>query len=383
VVRRRPLAVGGPSAHDAIVNQLCARLGIDAPIIQSGMGGVAGPNLAADVSAAGGLGIVGALMVPPDVVREHIRHVRSCTDRPFGVNIWLHEELLPPRRPDELDQGLVGRVQDTLNAMRVDRGLPPASGPPGALPDLIGATIDMVIEERVPVFSAGLGIPSTELVRRFHDVGTTVMAMVVDVDDALEAVRRGVDVVVAQGAEAGGHRSVGSKPSRTDAEGLGAIVLLPAVRDAVGSDVPVVAAGGIADGRGIAAAIVLGADGVLLGTRFLATVESAADEGWKKAVMAHDRPTGLTDSFTGQWARTLRNEYAQRYDEAAPGTLPSLLQVSAAGDIFAAARERHDVEMMPMYAGQSARLIDELSPAGELVRQLTDDAERILGRSIR
>jgi NAD(P)H-dependent flavin oxidoreductase YrpB (nitropropane dioxygenase family) len=160
------------------------------------------------------------------------------------------------------------------------------------------------------------------------------------------------------------------------------MVLVPAVRDAVGPDVAVAAAGGVADGRGVAAATVLGADGVLLGTRFVATVESTADAAWKQALLAHDRPTVLTDALTGQWARTLRNDYVERYDRAAPGTLPSLLQSTAAGDIFAAGRSQGDVEMMPLYAGEGANLIHDLPTAADVVRQVVAEAELVLGRPV-
>jgi nitronate monooxygenase len=365
------------------MNQLCSRLSIDVPILQSGMGGVAGPDLAAAVSDAGGLGILAALLVAPEDLRAQIHELRSRTDRPFGVNIWMHDELAPPVRPEDLDAALVGRVQGTLNEIRRDRGLTAVTGPPGPIPDLVAAAIDVMIDERIPVFSAGVGLPSAELVDRFHAAGTMVMAMVVDVPDALEAVERGVDVVIAQGSEAGGHRSVGSKPSRIDANGIGTIVLVPAVRDAVGPGVAVAAAGGIADGRGVAAAIVLGADGVLLGSRFVATAESRAHAVWKEALSADGRSTVLTDAMTGQWARTLRNHYVDRYDRAGPGTLPSLLQASAAGDIFAAAREHGDVETMPLYAGDSARLIHDLPTAAAVVGQLVADAEAALGRPLR
>jgi nitronate monooxygenase len=256
------------------------------------------------------------------------------------------------------------------------------SAPPMPTPDLIPDAIDVMVDERIPVFSAGVGLPSAELVDRFHHVGSTVMAMVTDVDDAVAAVERGVDVVVAQGSEAGGHRSVGAKRPRERAAGTGTVVLVPAVRDALGPEVPLVAAGGIADGRGVAAALVLGADGVLLGTRFVATVESTAADVWKQELLSHQRPTVLTDVFTGQWGRTLRNRFVDRYEAAGTGTLPSLLQMGAASDVFAAARQAGDPEAMPLWGGESARLIGDLPPAAAVVRQLVDEAQQALGRPL-
>lgn len=356
------------------MTRLTARLSIEVPVVQSGMRGVAGPDLAAAVSNAGGLGILAALMVAPDALHEQIAAVRRRTDRPFGVNVWLHDELRPPPTPDSLAKDHVERVQEVLNGLRARLGLAPPSGLPAPVPDLLDDALDVLVDERIPVFSAGVGLPTAELVERFHEVGTVVMAMVTTVEDAVEAVARGVDVVVAQGAEAGGHRSIGAKGPRAAAQGTGSMVLIPAVRDAVGSDVVVVAAGGIADGRGLAAAMVLGADGVLLGTRFVATAESLAHPEWKQAILAGVRPTVVTDAISGQWARTLQNDFVTHVDAAGVEPLPGLLHLNAAGDIFAAARSRSEVELMPLYAGDSARLIHDAPSAAEVVRQITVEA---------
>lgn len=363
-------------------DRLCRRLGLDVPVVQSGMGGVAGPDLAAAVCEAGGLGILAALRVPPDRLREQIRDLRSRTGRPFGVNIWLHEELRPPVDPADLDPGLVAEVQAALDQVRARLDLPPASGPLDPVPDLVDAAIEVMVEERIPVFSAGVGLPDAGLVERFHEVGAAVMAMVVDADDARLAVELGVDVVVAQGLEAGGHRSVGTKRPAGASVGTGTISLVPAVRDAIGGEVPLVAAGGIVDGRGLAAALVLGADGVLLGTRFVATAESTADPAWKAALLGGGRATTVTDALTGQWARALRNDFVDRYRATGARTLPGLLQAAAAGDVFAAARAAGDAEMLPLYAGEGSALLRDLPPAAEVVARIVAEAEQALGRRI-
>jgi nitronate monooxygenase len=364
------------------MNRLCARLGIEVPIVQSGMGGVAGPALAAQVCEAGALGVLAALMTPPDDLRRRIGELRALTGRPFGVNLWLHRELRPPTPPEAVAPDLVDEVRRALDDIRRSRGREPAPGPLPATPDLIDAAVEVLIEERVPVFSAGVGLPSGDLVERFHRAGTTVMAMVIDPVDARAAVEAGVDVVVAQGSEAGGHRSVGTKRARHEATGTGTFVLVPAVRDAVGPGVAVVAAGGVADGRGLAAALVLGADGALLGTRFVATAESEAHPVWKRELVAGSRSTVVTDAFTGQWARALRNEFHDRYQASGARTLPSLLQLGAAGDILATARQDGDVELLPMWAGDSVQLIDDLPTAAEVVRRLVAEAEAALGRPL-
>jgi NAD(P)H-dependent flavin oxidoreductase YrpB (nitropropane dioxygenase family) len=138
------------------MNQLCARLDIDWPIIQSGMGGVAGTDLAAGVCNAGGLGVLAALMMPPDLLRDQIRDLRRRTDRPFGVNIWLHDELSPPVPPVQLPKDLADRVRGVLDGIRFDAGLPGRTGEIDPIPDLVDAAIDVMIDERIPVFSAGV-----------------------------------------------------------------------------------------------------------------------------------------------------------------------------------------------------------------------------------
>lgn len=364
------------------MGRLSRRLGIDTPIIQSGMRGVAGPDLAAAVSNAGGLGVLAGLLATPDALREQIRSLRSLTVNPFGVNLWLHEELRTPVAPGDVDPATVEEVQGALNEIRSAHGLELKHGAPMPIPDLFGAAVDVLLDEQVPVFSAGLGIPEAQLVERFHEVGTAVMAMVISPDDAREAVARGVDVVVAQGSEAGGHRSVGTKPAAAVATGQGTMSLVPAVRDAVGGEVPVVAAGGIADGRGLAAAVMLGADGVLLGTRFVATAESTAHPVWKQEILASTRPTVVTDAITGYWARVLSNDLVERYRSTGAGVLPSLLQASASGDVTGYGATAGEAELLAMYGGEAAVLVHDLPTAAEVVTHLRTQAEELLGRPL-
>lgn len=356
---------------------LCALLGVQYPIIQSGMGNVAGPDLVAEVCNAGGLGILAGLNVPPDELRGRIRQIRRLTDRPFGVNLWLHSELMPPRDPRAIPAATIERVQSTLNRFRERLQIPTTVRPPEAAPDLIGAALDVILEERVPVFSAAVGNPEAAVVRRCHERGTKAIAMVATVADARAAVAAGVDAVIAQGSDAGGHRSVGARPATPDAVSIGTIALVPQVVDAV--PVPVIAAGGIADGRGLVAALALGASGVLLGTRFVATRESMAPEFYKKRLLEHEADaTTVTDAFTGQWARALRNTFATEYDASGAPTLPGLLQRSVAQDIYAAATARADGEYVPMWAGHSVGLIHDLPGAAEVVEAILREARAVL-----
>jgi len=356
------------------MSSLCTLLAIEHPIIQSGMGRVAGPDLAAEVSRAGGLGILAGLNLAPDDLRAQIRRVRALTSAPFGVNLWLHPDVASPIDPASLPARDVAAANDTLNPARRDVGLPESSaGPPRRL-DLLPLALDVVLEERVPLWSVGLGLPSPEQITRCRDRGVRVMVMVANVDDARAADEAGVDVIVAQGAEAGGHRSVWRKDAAAD---VGAFALVPEVVDAVRA--PVVAAGGIGDGRGLVAARALGAAGVLLGTRFVATRESMAPEFWKQAILrsSSDR-TAVTRAFTGLPARVLRNKLQSDYDGSNAPVLPGLLQASLEQDIWLAAARSGQPDYFPLYAGQSTGVINTLPSAADVVRAMVEEAREVI-----
>ena len=356
---------------------LCDLLGIEYPIVQSGMGSAAGPELAAEVSRAGGLGIVAGLGVTADELRKRIRHVRSVTDRSFGVNQWLHTELRPPVDPARVPAATMRAVQTQLNVFRERLGIPTTDQPAPGMPDLIDEEFAVILEERVPVWSIGLGNPEPAMVRRCHERGIKVMAMVATVEDARAVEANGVDIVVAQGGEAGGHRSTWGKKPRDEAS-VATLTLVPQVVDAV--RVPVVAAGGIADGRGLVAALALGAVGALLGTRFVATRESMASEVWKKRLLESDGGTTLTEAYTGLWARSLRNRFTEDYAASGAPVLPTLMQQRAALDVFAAAAQQRDAEYTALYAGQSTGLVHDLPGAAEVVERIAREAEAVLVR---
>jgi len=361
----------------AFRTQLCDLLGIEYPIVQSGMGGVAGPELVAEVCRAGGLGILAGLNVPPDDLRKTIRHVRELTDRPFGVNLWLHKALRPPIDPGSVPEETLRGAQTMLGRFREQLGIPPTAARPGRAPDLVDAAIAVILDERPPVFSAALGWLERELVEQCHRRGIKVMAMVATVEDARTAAADGADMIVAQGSEAGGHRSLDGKPASPEATSVGIIALLPQVVDAV--PVPVVAAGGIADGRGLVAALALGASGVLLGTRFVATRESMAPELYKKRVLESESgATTMTDVLTGLWARALANTFTREYATSGAPVLPPLVQRAAASDVYVAALKQGNAEYYPMMAGQSVGLIHDLPGAREVVESVIREARAVL-----
>lgn len=351
---------------------LCDLLDIEHPVLQSGMGRIAGPELAAEVSRAGGLGILAAHLARPEDVRNGIRRIRELTHHPFGVNQWLHTELTPPLDPATIPEEQVSAVQAVLNHLRARLGLPPSHARPPAQPDVIDVIFEVILEERVPVWSIGLGNPSESQVARCHERGIHVIAMVTTVEDARAVAAKGVDVIVAQGAEAGGHRSTWVKRDR-DESCVGTMALVPQVVDAV--DVPVVAAGGIADGRGLLAALALGASGVMLGTRFVATRESLAPVFYKQQLLARgSHETVLSDAVTGLWGRLLRNDFTDGYARSGAPVLPGLLQAAAAMDLYDAAARAGDPRFFPMYAGQSNGLMQDLPGAAEVVRRIVGEA---------
>jgi nitronate monooxygenase len=350
---------------------LCALLGIEHPIIQSGMSRVAGPELVAAVSNAGGLGILAALRLEPDDLRGQIRQIRALTARPFGVNLWLHPGVVSPIAPDAIDPRALDGAQRRLNEVRAHLGIPPSSTPPPRFPDLVARNLDVIVEERVPVWSIGLGNPTAEMVSRCHDRSIRVMAMVTNAEDARAVAGRGVDVVVAQGVEAGGHRSNWTHEARDEA---GTFVIVPKIVDAVAQ--PVIAAGGIVDGRGVAASLALGAAGVMLGTRFIATRESIAPDFFKQAVLkAGPGDTTISSAFTGLPMRALRNAFTSEYGDAP--VLPPMLQSAAAEDIFRSAGARGLAQYTAMPAGESAGLITDLPSAADVVRTIGEQVDRI------
>ncbi len=297
-------------------------LGTKYPIIQGGMAWVAEYHLAAAVSNAGGLGIIGAASAPPEVVREQILQVKKLTDRPFGVNIML----LSPNAPE------VAKI---------------------------------VIEEKVPVVTTGAGSPA-KYMADWKAAGIVVIPVVASVAMAKIMERTGADAVVAEGMESGGH--IGSQTTMT---------LVPQVVDAV--QIPVIAAGGIADGRGMAAAMMLGAEGIQMGTRFVVADESIVHENYKKRVLAaKDIDSEVTGTSTGHPIRVLRNQMSREYlklekqgagfEELEQLTLGSLRKAVVDGDVVNGS----------LMAGQSAGLVKKEQTCREIIEEIMKEADTLL-----
>jgi enoyl-[acyl-carrier protein] reductase II len=303
-------------------------LGIEHPVMLAGMGGVSYHQLVAAVSEAGGFGCLGASTMPSDQMVDEMRRVREETTKPFGV--------------------------DLLTAM------------PG---DMVGQ-VEKIIAGGASVFVAGLGVPS-DVVDLCHRNGLLVINMCGKVDHARRAVDAGCDIVVAQGTEAGGHTGL-----------VATMPLVPQVVDAVGDQVPVVAAGGIVDGRGLAAALALGADGVWVGTRFIATPEARSVTGYKEALLGTEGDgTVISRAFSGKTMRVIRNDYTT-YFEQNPGELrrfPDQITRSVQDSAFHLGGDESTPGVDPAKecypCGQGVGGIDDLVPAGELVLRFVAEAE--------
>jgi nitronate monooxygenase len=372
------LAFKGPGAHNDKHQQLqlrtplCDYLGIKYPVIQAGMTDISGPELAASVSNAGGLGILAATMLPPDELRKQIRKLRSLTSRPFGVNLLLQNQMLIPRRYDT-STAEFSHVKGFLDDVRAELDIAIPENVPDILPPFIALACEIILEEEVPVFSIGLGIPSAYLVGRCKEKGVKIMAMACTVEDAIRLEQAGVDVIVAQGSEAGGHRSTWIKKSSAQQAAIGTLSLVSQVADTV--RVPVIAAGGITTGEQVVSTILLGAQAVMMGTAFIPVEESNAPAFYKQKICeCSSDDTVITDVFTGMYARVLRNRFVERYTSAVVPILPPGIQYMMAQDIFKAAKKRELHGYYPLYCGQGAGKLQGGKTAKELIDLIVQQA---------
>jgi nitronate monooxygenase len=341
-----------------------ALLGIEHPVVQAPMAGLSTPALAAAVSEAGGLGSLGAAALGPEELVEQARAVRELTDRPFNLNFFCH-------RTPSLDAAAAARERARLAPLYAELGLgePPEPFVPPLEFDT--ARLEAVLEIRPAVASFHFGLPDATAVDALHGAGCRVLSSATTVAEAEDLAARGADVVIAQGAEAGGHR--GSFLVAGDDGPVGTLALVPQVVDAV--EVPVIAAGGISDGRGLAAALALGAAGAQLGTAFLACPEAAVHPLHRAALRsARAEDTTITRAFSGRPARALRN---RAVEEAGDDPLDFPAQFSIMAQLGIAAAERGSPDFLTLWAGEAAPLAVEL-PAAELVARIAGEAERVL-----
>lgn len=346
-------------------------VGIDLPVVLGAFGGASSSELVAAVSNAGGLGSYGLYGLTADRIRDVAADLRSRTGRPFVLNLWLpldgHEQDVPsPERFAEYLRPLMPYFEEL--------GLPAPTPPERFLPTF-DEQIDAVIDARPAAVSFVFGVPPEDVLERCRRAGIATIGTATTPDEARLIAAAGVDAIIATGMEAAGHRVSFLRPPEESL--IGTMALVPRVVDAV--DVPVIAAGGIGDGRGVAAALTLGASAALLGTAFLACSESAASSAhrgrlWSEAA----ETTVVTRAFSGRAARGIPNRMSRELGSAGDSRAPFPVQGWLTGRIKAEAVRREDPELMSLWAGQAAPLIRHRH-AAEVVAAIEHDVDRLLG----
>ncbi|WP_093192930.1 NAD(P)H-dependent flavin oxidoreductase [Salimicrobium halophilum] len=326
------------------------------PVVQAGMaGGVTTPELVAAVSEAGAFGTIGAGYMSAEDMKESIREVKKRTSKPFGVNLFVPEE--PEASLEDRE-----RAAEALRPYREELGMDDGDAP--EVPDVFLEQVEGVLAETVPVVSFTFGIPPKEVIQSLKQAGMTVIGTATTVEEAVQNEEAGMDAVVAQGAEAGGHR--GTFDTTFDKAMIGSMSLLPQVADHV--SIPIIAAGGIMDRRGVDAAFVLGAEGVQLGTAFLTTRESGAQAVHKEAVLhAGEADTVVTKAFSGKPARGIENRFTREMEGR--NVLDYPLQNALTKPIRKEAGRQQNTDFLSLWSGQSPRLSQDMTVA-ELIRSL-------------
>lgn len=347
--------------------RVCELFGIDHPIIQAPMLGTCTPALASAVSNAGALGSLGCAEKPADKVRREVAEIRDGTNRAFNLNFFI-------RDVPQTDPAVLERTRQRLQPWYDELGL---GDPPAELPEF-GAGFDaarlaLTLELKPKVVSFHFGHPDRQAIEALKQAGMILISSATCVAEAraLEAV--GMDAIIAQGWEAGGHR--GAHTPTEPGDGVGTLALVPQIVDAV--SVPVIAAGGVGDGRGIAAALALGASGVQMGTAFLLTPEAATEPARRERLrLATDRDTMVTDAFSGRSARAVRSRYAEQMEQHRE-PLPAFLQMMALSNPIKNAASDADASFL-LY-GQAAPLAQEMG-AGDIVGLLVEQTAAAMAR---
>ncbi|MBW2091471.1 MAG: nitronate monooxygenase [Deltaproteobacteria bacterium] len=355
--------------------KLCDMLGIEYPVILAGMGRVSGAELVAAVSNAGGLGVLGASVWTLEEMRAEIRKVKELTDKPFGV------DLLFPGMAQSPPSGQTGTITtssiksilpkeqlDFVESLKVELGLPEVEVEV-RIPTVMRPkeSAEILFEEEVPFFVSGLGFPEW-LEPEAHAHGMKMIHLVGNVRNARRAAQAGADIIVAQGTEAGGHTGR-----------IGTLTLVPQVVDAV-YPLPVVAAGGIGDGRGLAAVLALGACGALVGTRFVASKESREYEFQKqKIVAATEEDTRVTRIYSGKTLRAINNKLIETWDRSEISTLPMPLQSLLTMELMEGLLQAEMTDYLSGLAGQISGMITEVKSAAEIMEDIVSEADEVLG----
>jgi nitronate monooxygenase len=340
-------------------------LGIEYPILLAPMGGAMDWELGSAFAAAGGLGSLPCVMISADTAREHVRKFRERTDKPFNLGFFTHKPPVP-------DNAREAAWRDRLAPYYREFGLDPnMSIPSPQRAPFNDEFCDMVVEVKPKVSSFHFGMPEARLLRRVKDAGCIVICSATTVTEARDLEAKGADIIVAQGAEAGGHR--GMFLTDDPFSQTGTLALVPLIVDAV--KVPVLAAGGIMDGRGIAAAFALGAAGVQLGTAFLHCPESKISRPHRAALKtALPEDTTLTNVPTGRLARSIRNRIVREQGPVASEHPQFPLPANALAPLRAKGEEKGSGDFSPLWSG-AATALGRAMPAGDLLRLLVQETE--------
>jgi nitronate monooxygenase len=357
--------------HPALVRAkaFCERFGLRVPILLAPMAGACPPSLSIAVANAGGLGACGALLLQPTAMAAWAQEMRAGSSGPFQLNLWVPDP--PPVRNPEREAA--------VRAFLAGWGPEVAATAGDVAPRDFAAQCEALLDAAPPIVSSIMGLYPPDFVRRLKQRGISWWANISTVAEARAAETAGADVVVAQGMEAGGHRGC-FDAAQAEAAMVGLFALVPAVADAV--RVPVVATGGIADARGVAAALLLGASAAQIGTGFLRCPEANLHPTWADA-LARTPPEGtlVSRAFSGRAGRSLATAYARAATAPdAPAPAPYPVQRGLTQAMRDAAGKAGDIDRMQAWAGQSAALARAV-PAGEVVRDLWDGAQALLGGS--
>lgn len=351
--------------------ELMQRLNMTHPVVQAPLaGGGDTPELVAAVGEAGALGFIGAAYLTPQQILETSRAVRGLTARPFGISLFAPQQA--PAAPKD-----PGPALQRVAPFFAELELPPPRAPVLAS-DSFAEQLAAALESGAAVFSFTFGVPPAGAIEAIKARGMFLIGTATTVDEAILLERAGVDAVVTQGAEAGGHR--GSFAAEFEAGMVGTVSLVPQVVDAV--RVPVVASGGIMDGRGIAAALALGADAVQMGTAFLTCDEAGVPDAYKEAILgAREHETRLTRAFSGRPARGIVNRFMTEIERCgdSDAILPFPLQNALTRPLRGAAAKRGRSEFLSLWAGQGVRLARR-QPAAQLIARLAGETEAAVRR---
>ena len=352
-------------------NRLRAKLGIDYPVIQGPLGGLSSQKLTAAVSNFGGLGSFGAHSLTPDTIKDVIAEIRSLTSKPFAMNLWVSMEDEGARTSDE---NAFNRSLAPLAVHIAALGAPHPTYKPYS-PKRFEDQARVLLDANVPAFSFIFGIPAREILEECRAKAIATIGTATTPDEAAALQEAGVDAVVASGFEAGGHRGSFLRPAEDSLTGT--LALVPQVVDIV--DVPVIAAGGIGDARGVVAALALGAEAVQMGTVFLACEESGASRLHREILRRRNaKHTALTKGFTGRLARGIHNRVMEDLNRNGTEILPYPLQRELVRNLTIAAEASGRADLLPMWAGQSANL-STCTDVSAFLTSLVEEVSEIAG----